>query len=92
MAEHGMTAEEIVADFPDLTLAQVFDALSYAHDHPDEMAFHRERHKLRNIMKEYNLVFYNHELLSPERLAARGPLPPDAEVYTWQTLPSDLDE
>ena len=51
MAEHGMSAEEIVADFPFLTLAQVHDALSYAYDHPDELAFHREQHKLRNIMK-----------------------------------------
>ena len=92
MAEHGMSAAEIVADFPDLTLAQVYDALSYAHDHPDEMEFHRERHKLRNILKAYDMVFYDHRLLTREQLAALGPLPPDAEVYTWETLPPELDE
>jgi uncharacterized protein (DUF433 family) len=92
MAEHGMTAEEIVADFPDLTLAQVHDALSYAHDHPDEMEYHRERHKLRNILKAYDMVFYDHQLLTREQLAELGPLPPGAEVYTWETLPPDLDE
>ena len=92
MAEYGMSAAEIVADFPFLTLAQVHDALSYAYDHSDEMTFHRERHKLRNILREHNLVFYNHELLTPERLAARGPLPPGARVYTWETLPPEYDE
>ena len=34
----GETAESIVADIlPSLTLAQVYDALSYYHDHPDEI-------------------------------------------------------
>lgn len=92
MAEFGMSAAEIVADFPDLTLGQVHDALSYAHDHPEEMAFHRERHKLRNILKQYDMVFYDHRLLTQEQLAELGPLPPDAAVYTWETLPPDLDE
>ena len=92
MAEYGMSAAEIVADFPYLSLAQVHDALSYAYDHPEEMAFHRERHKLRNVMREYGYVFYDHRLLTPEQAAALGPLPPDAKVYTWETLPPEFDE
>jgi len=33
----GLTPEEIQAEYQHLTLAQVFDALSYAEDHPEEM-------------------------------------------------------
>ena len=33
----GLSPEEIHAEYPHLTLAQVFDALSYAEDHPEEM-------------------------------------------------------
>src|SRR5688572_9228952 len=47
MAEYGMSVAEIIADFPFLTPAQVHDAISYGYDRPDEMEFHRERHKLR---------------------------------------------
>lgn len=31
----GMTPEELVSEFPHLTLAQVYDALSYYYDHKD---------------------------------------------------------
>ena len=34
---HGMTPEELVKTFPHLTLAQVYDALSYYYDHREEM-------------------------------------------------------
>lgn len=33
----GMTPEELVADFPHLSLAQVYDALSYYYDHQKEV-------------------------------------------------------
>lgn len=33
----GMTPEELVALFPHLTLAQVYDALSYYYDHKEEI-------------------------------------------------------
>ncbi|HEY2412591.1 MAG TPA: DUF433 domain-containing protein [Pirellulaceae bacterium] len=33
MTEQGMSADEIVSNFPHLTLAQVYAALSYYHDH-----------------------------------------------------------
>ena len=92
MAEHGMSVAEIIADFPFLTPAQVHDALSYAHDHPDQMEYHRERHKLRNILKKHGLVYYESRLLTPEQLAALGPLPADAKIYTWETLPPWEDE
>jgi uncharacterized protein (DUF433 family) len=33
----GMTPEELVREFPHLTLAQVYDALSYYYDHKEEI-------------------------------------------------------
>lgn len=33
----GMTPEELVAEFPHLSLAQVYDALSYYYDHQKEV-------------------------------------------------------
>lgn len=33
----GMTPEELVQEFPHLTLAQVYDALSYYYDHKDDI-------------------------------------------------------
>jgi uncharacterized protein (DUF433 family) len=33
----GMTPEELVAEFPHLTLASVHDALSYYYDHREEI-------------------------------------------------------
>lgn len=39
----GVSAEEIPAHLPHLTLAQVFDALSYYSDHPDDIHGYIER-------------------------------------------------
>jgi uncharacterized protein (DUF433 family) len=33
----GMTSEEIVTQYPDLSIAQVADALAYYEDHPEEI-------------------------------------------------------
>lgn len=43
---HGVTAEEIPQRLPHLTLAQVFDALSYYSDHQDEINRHVERNRI----------------------------------------------
>jgi uncharacterized protein (DUF433 family) len=42
----GMPAEEITLDLPHLTLAQVFDALSYYSDHTAEINEHIEVNRL----------------------------------------------
>jgi uncharacterized protein (DUF433 family) len=34
---HGMTPEEMVREWPDLSLAQVYDALSFYYDHRAEI-------------------------------------------------------
>lgn len=42
----GITPEEIPTRLPHLTLAQVFDALSYYSDHQDEINRHIERNRV----------------------------------------------
>ena len=89
--EAGWSVAEIMADFPPLTPAQIHDALSYAHDHPDEMAFHEERHTLRNIMREQDVVYVAGRLID-RNLLKPSDVPPGAVVYTWETLPKEFDE
>lgn len=42
----GTDPEEICSHLPHLTLAQVFDALSYYSDHQDEINAHIERNRI----------------------------------------------
>jgi uncharacterized protein (DUF433 family) len=42
----GLSPEEIVVHLPHLTLAQVFDALSYYSDHKDEINGYIEENKI----------------------------------------------
>lgn len=42
----GVTPDEIPSRLPHLTLAQVFDALSYYSDHQDEINAHIERNRI----------------------------------------------
>jgi len=91
MFQAGMSANEIAADFPFLTPAQIYDAVSYAHDHPDEMDYHRERHKLRNIMKTLDMVYVGSRLI-PRRLLKPSDVPEGVPVYTWETLPPHEDD
>jgi uncharacterized protein (DUF433 family) len=42
----GVSPEEIPTHLPHLNLAQVFDALSYFSDHPDEIRGHIERNRI----------------------------------------------
>lgn len=42
----GMQPDEIPAHLPHLTLAQIFDALSYFSDHQDEIQKHIERNRI----------------------------------------------
>lgn len=42
----GVAPEEIPAHLPHLSLAQVFDALSYYSDHQDEINAHIERNRV----------------------------------------------
>ena len=42
----GTPPEEVTSHLPHLTLAQVFDALSYYNDHQDEINVHIERNRV----------------------------------------------
>ena len=44
----GVRPEEIPQHLPHLTLAQVFDALSYFSDHQEEILAHIERNRIRD--------------------------------------------
>lgn len=87
----GWSIAEIVDDFPPLTPAQIHDALSYAHDHPDEMAFHEERHERRTIMREQDVVDVAGRLVDRDRLNP-AEIPPSVTIYTWETLPREIAE
>lgn len=86
LIEAGETADGIMREFPPLALSQIHDALSYAFDHPDEMAFHEDRHQLRTVMRKHDLVLVNHRLISRGRLSDAD-VPPGETVCTWETLP-----
>ncbi|MGH2558631.1 MAG: DUF433 domain-containing protein [Thermomicrobiales bacterium] len=92
LSEAGTSPDEIIESFPWLTHAQIFDALSYAYDHPEEIAHHQERHKLRNVMRKHNLVYMNGTLLLPRQYAALTEIPANARIYTWETLPEEMAE
>ena len=87
----GTTVDELMRSYPPLTPAQIHDAVSYAFDHPEEMSYHEERHRLRSILRRHNLIYYRGRLLLPQQFEALD-LPPDAVYYTWETLPPELDE
>ena len=82
---------EIMDRFPDLTPAQIHDALSYAYDHPEEIAFYVEENKIRTVMRKNDLIYVNSTLIPRKRLRPAD-IPPDAAVYTWETLPRELEE
>ena len=86
----GEPAATLAATYPPLTFAQVHDAISYGHDHPDEMAFYREEHKLRTILRKNDMVYVAGRLIFRDRLRPEY-VPPGTEVYTWETLPEELE-
>lgn len=51
---HGV--EEILEGLPQLTAAQVYEALSYYHDHVQEIESAVEDERVENVMGRYGLV------------------------------------
>jgi uncharacterized protein (DUF433 family) len=90
MAKGGMSPDEIAERYPSMSLAQVHDALSYAYDHPDEIASHQERHEIRSIMRDLDLVLVGDFLVKRNRLMEMA-VPEGTPVYTWETLPPHLE-
>jgi len=91
LVEHGIAVAEIIADFPYLSPAHIHDAVSYAHDHPAEMAYYANEHRLRTAMQKNDMVYVEGRLIVRSRLRPAD-VPPGATVYTWETLPKQPGE
>ena len=64
----GESVDEILVALPHLTPAQVLDALSYYHDHQDEMdAWFRDHTSQENLLKAYNLTVDENGNVMPAR-------------------------
>ncbi len=83
------TSPEEIAVMYGLTPGQVHDALSYAFDHMDEIKVHIERNKIRNVMRDQDLVMVDRRLIERSRLD-KIDVPPGTPIYTWETLPADV--
>lgn len=97
LVKTGTSAEEILASYPHLSLAQIHDAISYYFDHREEIDQDIEDNKIKNILKKNNLRLIPHtkirgvgrivtekefELLSEEE---------KEKAYTWETLPEEWE-
>lgn len=52
----GLSVEEILEGLPQLTAAQVFEALSYYHDHVAEMEADADNNRVETVMQRYGLA------------------------------------
>jgi uncharacterized protein (DUF433 family) len=86
----GTPIEEILADYPTLSPAAVYDAISYAYDHPDEIEYWGEQSRLRNVMKHGDMVYVEGRLI-PRNAFRESDIPPGGNAYTWETLPEELN-
>jgi uncharacterized protein (DUF433 family) len=86
----GESVESIAQTYK-LTVAEVYDALSYAYDHPDEIARYEEENRLRTVMRTQDLVLVGDRLVSRRQLREID-VPEGTSVYTWETLPDALAE
>jgi len=89
----GSSAEEILASYPHLSLAQIHDAISYYFDHREEIEQDIEDNKIKNILKKYNLRLIPHaEIPGVGRIVTEKefellPREEREKAYTWETLP-----
>ena len=93
LVKTGSSAEEILASYPHLSLAQIHDAISYYFDHREEIEQDIEDNKIKNIMKKYNLRLIPHaEIPGVARIVTEKefellPREEKEKAYTWKTLP-----
>ncbi len=97
LVKTGSSAEEILASYPHLSLAQIHDAISYYFDHREEIEHDIEDNKIRNILKKNNLRF-----IPDDKIPGAGRIVTDKEfgqiseeekenAYTWETLPEEWE-
>lgn len=88
----GDASEDILRDYPHLTLAQIHDAISYYFDHKEELEKELQEGTIREIMKKNNLRLIPDELKGIDRLITEEEYESLSEekkekAYTWETLP-----
>ncbi len=92
----GATPDEIIRAYPHLSLAQVYDALSYYFDHRQEIDQELEDNTLRAVMRCHAMRFIPHpsgsfgRLVTEEEFEKLGAEEKE-RAYTWDTLPEGLD-
>ncbi len=97
LVKTGSSAEEILASYPHLSLAQIHDAISYYFDHREEIEQDIADNKIRNILKKNNL-----RLIPDDKIPGAGRVVTDKEfeqisdeekenAYTWKTLPEEWE-
>lgn len=88
----GDASEDILRDYPHLTLAQIHDAISYYFDHKEELEKELQEGTIREIMKKNNLRLIPDEPKGIDRLITEEEYESLSEekkekAYTWETLP-----
>lgn len=68
--KRGMTVEEILEGLPHLTAAQVYEALSYYHDHQTEIERDIQENQLHQVMQRYGLKIASDGRLVSEHLSS----------------------
>jgi uncharacterized protein (DUF433 family) len=91
----GATPEEIIRTYPQLGLAQVYDALSYYFDHRAEIDREIEENKLSTVMRRHNLRLIPHSSggfgrLVTEEEFQKLKVDEKQRAYTWDSLPTEL--
>jgi len=62
--QNNPDAKEVLAGFPHLTVAQLYDALSYYHDHQAEIDADMEADELPALLTQFNLQMTTDGILS----------------------------
>jgi uncharacterized protein (DUF433 family) len=94
--KNGDSAEDILRDYPHLTLAQIYDAISYYFDHREEVEQQVQENTLSEVMKKYNLRLIADEVKGINRLVTEKEFESLSEeekgkAYSWNTLPEKYD-
>ncbi len=87
----GDSAEDIIRNYPHLTLAQIHDAISYYFDHKEEIEQDIQGNTIRAVMEKHNLRLIRGED-GIDRLVTEKEFESLSEeekekAYTWETLP-----
>ena len=97
LVKSGLTPEDILRDYPHLSLAQIYDAVSFCFDHKEEIEGEVEENKIENIMRRYDLRLIPYPNAFAGHLVTKKEFEELSEeekesAYTWQTLPDEWKE